>query len=108
MTGQLVTITETMVTPTGMDPLGDASEAASFAVYVRWQGSLGWTVTRMNTEHRLSVKGRKWAWHVPRRNRRFYYFPTYEEALTAAREEVDNFQVSGKTYKEFRESHNGA
>ena len=93
-----VTVTETMVTPTGLDPINDTYETQSFGVFVRWQGGLGWTVTRMNTEHRLSVKGRKWAWHVPRRNRRFYYFPDYDTALQAAIDAVDDVIVNGGTW----------
>lgn len=99
-------ITETMVLPTGCTT--DEPNWDLFALFVRWQNTLGWTVCTSFRDTRLSAKGRKWSNYVEKRNRRFYYFPTYEEALTAAREEVDNFQVSGKTYKEFKEAHNGA
>lgn len=94
-------ITETMILPTGCtteDPNWDL-----FALFVRWQSTKGWTVETYFRNTRLSVKGRKWSSYVEKRNRRFYYFPTYEEALNAAKEEVDNLRVMGKTFAEFKE-----
>lgn len=95
-------ITETMVLPDGCsteDPHADL-----FAVYVRWQNTLGWTVTTGLKDTRLSVKGRKWTSFVEKRNRRFYYFPTYEQALEAAKGTVNSIRVMGKTYAEHKES----
>jgi len=99
-------ITETMVLPTGCTT--EYPNWYLYALFVRWQDTLGWTVTTNFIDNRLSVKGRKWTTFVEKRNRRFYYFPTYEEALAAAREEVDNLRVMGKTYKESKGNHHGA
>lgn len=100
-----VIVTETMVTPTGMNPLTDPTEANSFGVFVRWQGERGWTVTRNFKDERLSVKGRKWAAWVDKRNRRFYYFPDYETALQAAKEAVDEVTVNGGTWAQWQHHH---
>ena len=97
-----VIVTETMILPTGCtteDPNWDL-----FAAYVRWQNTRGWIVTTHFRDTRLSAKGRKWTSFVEKRNRRFYYFPTYEEALEAAMGAVNELRVSGKTYKELKES----
>jgi hypothetical protein len=90
----------TMVLPTGLDLETDVGRvnAHAWALYVRWQGDLGWTVTTVFPDNRLSVKGRKWARYVPHRNRRHYYFPTYEEALQAAKDEVNYHEVNGRTW----------
>ena len=101
MREQAVIPTLTMILPTGMDP--DDFNAPAFAVYVRWQSTRGWTVTTGVPDERLSVKGRKWAWLVPPRNRRFYYFPSREWALQAAVEAVDDRRVNGKTWAEWAE-----
>lgn len=97
-------INEAIVFPTGVDPNNaDAYyELGNFMIYVRWQGHHGYVVERTRDE-RLSVKGRKWCYHVEKRNRRFYYFPTFGEALQAAKEVVDDVLVNGKTWKEWQE-----
>lgn len=95
-----IILTETMILPTGAEDR-DFEGYRDFALYVRWQRSLGWTVTTNSREERLSVKGRKWQSYVERRNRRFYYFPSYEEALAAAREEVDRYTVYGRTWAQW-------
>lgn len=97
-------IQEAIVFPTGVDPNSDDTyyEVRNFMIYVRWQGRLGYVVERTRDE-RLSVKGRKWCYYVEKRNRRFYYFPTFEEALQAAKEAVDDVLVSGKTWKEWQQ-----
>lgn len=102
MTPQVI-VTETMVTPTGMDPLEDTHNANMFGVFVRWQGNLGWVVTRNFKDERLSVKGRKWTGWVSKRNRRFYYFPDYETALQAAKEAVDDVKVNGGTWAQWQQ-----
>lgn len=94
-------ITEYMILPTGCDPATAPYAYHGFAVYVRWNGELGWTVTGMTREERLSVKGRKWAQFVPARNRRHYYFRTFEAARQAALEAVDQRTVHGRTWAEF-------
>lgn len=96
-------INEAIVFPTGVDPndLDSFNLGYSFAINVRWQGNLGYVVERTRDE-RLSVKGRKWCYHVEKRNRRFYYFPTFEEALQAAKEAADDVLVNGKTWKEWQ------
>lgn len=96
-----IIITETMILPTGCTT--EDSNWNLFAVFVRWQDTLGWTVTKSFQDNRLSVKGRKWTNFVEKRNRRFYYFPTYEEAVAAAKGEVDNMRVMGKTFAELQE-----
>lgn len=102
MTTPAVTVTETMVTPTGMDPVEDQSNAHIFGVFVRWQGELGWIVTRNFKDERLSVKGRKWSGWVEKRNRRFYYFPDYDTALQAAIDAVDDVTVNGGTWAQWQ------
>lgn len=91
---------ETMVLPTGMDPVDDVYEAHSWALFVRYQYQLGWVVTTAFPDTRLSVKGRKWQRYVTPRNRRFYYFQDWQEALDAALEEVDKRTVMNRTWKE--------
>lgn len=96
-----VIVTETMILPIGCtteEPNWDL-----FAVYVRWQNTLGWIVCTHFRDTRLSVKGRKWSNYVEKRNRRFYYFPTYGSAVSAASKAVDGLRVNGKTYKELKE-----
>lgn len=94
-------ITETMILPTGATADDGFHTYRDFVLYVRWQSTLGWIVTTMFREERLSVKGRKWQTYVEKRNRRFYYFPTYEAAVEAAKEEVDKRTVAGKTWAEW-------
>lgn len=95
---------EAIVFPTAVDPSDpDAwNQSRSFCIYVRFQPSRGYVVERMRDE-RLSVKGRKWCSHVERRNRRFYYFPTYKAALEAALKAVDDVKVNGKTWQEWED-----
>lgn len=93
---------ETAILPSGCttsDELWDM-----WAVYVRWQGSLGWTVTTRFKDERLSVKGRKWTGYVHRRNRHLYYFPTRKEALAAAIETVDKQTLMGRTWHETQQT----
>lgn len=90
--------TQTMVLPEGLDPAQDPHNYSLYALYVRWQNTLGWTVTTHFPEERLSVKGRKWANYVEKRNRRFYYFDSYEAALAAASETVETHTIMGLTW----------
>lgn len=69
-----------------------------YALFVRWQNTLVWVVTKNFPDERLSVMGRKWASYVERRNRSFYYFDSYELALTAAQEAVETHTLMGKTW----------
>lgn len=93
--------TETMILPTGASVEDGFHTYRDFVLYVRWQAELGWTVTTLFRDTRLSVKGRKWQTYVAKRYRRFYYFPTYDTALEAAQEEVDKHTVNGKTWAEW-------
>lgn len=93
--------TETMILPTGASVEDDFDTYRDYVLYVRWQGKLGWTVTTLFRDERLSVKGRKWQTYVEKRNKRFYYFPTYEMALEAAQEEVDKRTDYGMTWAEW-------
>lgn len=93
---------ETAILPSGCtidDELWDM-----FATYVRWQGSRGWTVTTRFHHTRLSVKGHKWTQYVHNRNRHLYYFPTHDEALAAAIEEVDKQTLMGRTWSETQQA----
>lgn len=101
--GPSTVLVDTAVLPTGMDPLVHAQDVDTFAVHVLWQGGLGWTVTGRHLNERLSYKGRKWTYYVERRNRRFYYFPTYEEALKAAVAAVDERKVNGRTWAQWQD-----
>ena len=94
---------ETMILPTGLDPAEHPYEWHQFAVHVRWQNTLGWIVTGGHGDERLTVKGRKWTWYVSKRNRRFYYFATYDEAVQAAVDVVDHRTVAGRTWAQWRE-----
>lgn len=93
---------DTAVLPTGMDPVLHSEEAPSFAVHVRWQGGLGWTVTGRHDNERLTVKSRRWTFYVDKRNRRHYYFETYEQALEAALAVVDDRKVNGRTWAQWQ------
>lgn len=90
--------TQTIVLPDGLDPAQEPYDYAHYALFVRWQNAKGWTVTTNFNESRLSVKGRKWADYVEKRNRRFYYFDSYEEALAAAKEAVNQHTLMGLTW----------
>jgi hypothetical protein len=98
MTAPIAVPLETVVLPTGCTT--DEFYWDMWGVYVRWQGSLGWTVTTRFKDERLSAKGRKWTSYVHKRNRRFYYFPTHEEALSAAMAVVDDQTFMGRTWAE--------
>jgi hypothetical protein len=94
---------QTLVLPSGLDPIRDADQIHLFGVYVRWAGEKGWLVTTSLSQQRLSRKGRQWAWYVEPRMKRFYYFPDYAEALEAAMEAVETMKVNGRTWAEWRE-----
>ena len=102
MSMQMVVPLETAILPTGCTT--GEFYWDMWAVYVRWQGSLGWTVTTRFKDERLSVKGRKWTSYVHKRNRRFYYFPTHEEALSAALAVVDERTFMSRTWAETRDA----
>lgn len=89
---------QTMVLPDGLDPAKEPYNYSHYALYVRWQNLNGWTVTTNFPEERLSVKGRKWSNYVEKRNRRFYYFDSYEAALAAAQEAVNQHTLMGLTW----------
>lgn len=101
--GPVTIAADTLVLPTGLDPAEHPYEWPNFAVHVRWQNDLGWTVTGAHADERLTVKTRKWTWHVAKRNRRHYYFDTFEEALEAAVAVVDERTVSGRTWAQWTE-----
>ena len=102
MTPQTVIPIETAILPSGCT--ADEYYWDMWAIYVRWQGTRGWTVTTRFKDERLSAKGRKWTSYVHRRNRRFYYFPTHEEALSAALDAVDKQKFMGRTWAETKEA----
>lgn len=94
--------------PHGLNDLADIN-APSFEVQVKWRGEYqgrsggGWSVSRGSAELlRSSVKtGQKWDY--PERFRRWQYrFPTFEEALSAARAVVDGVKVNGRTWAEWQ------
>lgn len=93
-----VILSQTMVLPEGLDPAQETLNYSHYALFVRWHNTKGWTVSTQFPEERLSAKGRKWCHYVEKRNRRFYYFDSYDEALAAARAEVNNRTVMGMTW----------
>src|SRR5690606_4115280 len=102
-----VIVSQTIILPDDMPATEVRHSWYLWAVYVRWQNPLGWTVTTMDPEERLSVKGREWVNYAPERNRRFYYFSTYEEAVEVALEEVNNRTVMGQTWTEAKKTWRG-
>lgn len=104
MTGPVI-VPEAIVLPTGADP-DDYDSWRGFALRVQSQVSRGWVVTDGFPDTRLSRKGRKWSSSVAPHMRRFYYFPTFDEAVDAAKEAVDSYQVNGRTWAQWQELFN--
>lgn len=100
-------ITEVTLYPDGMEP-GD-SDAHVFALKVQYRGEYhgkhggGYSVSHTSSE--LQRKSREWSFYVERFRRWQYRWPDLESALEAAREEVNNVTVNGRTWAQWQEFH---
>lgn len=97
------------VYPHGLDDLDDIN-APSFAIEVAWRGEYrgrsggGWTVSRGSAELLASSVATGQKWDYPERFRRWQYrFPTFEDALAAARTVVDDIKINGRTWAQWQE-----
>ena len=94
--------------PHGLNDLNDVN-ASSFAVQVTWRGEYqgrsggGWSVTRGTAELLNTSTATHQKWDYPERFRRWQYrFPTFEDALAAARTVVDHIKVNGRTWAQWQ------